>query len=169
MKPQQAAISVLIVVVLGMQGLAFFTGTRFYPFVDYPMYRRAYGPPVEAVMYGMHAELLDGRRIDVTAEYLGLKRFAWEDVTVKRILAEPGDGPRAALIAEHRSEALERVTAAVRQREGVEPVALHFTIQTHRIVPGGIEREDAERVVPLAAPDGAVIDRSPDTDEPDDE
>lgn len=154
MKPQHTAISVLIVGCLTMQSVAYFAGTRFYPFVNYPMYRRAYGPPVEARMYQMFAQLPDGRRIDVSPEYLGIKRFAWEDATVKRILAEPG-GP---LVEEHRAEALDRVTAAVQARNGAEPVALHFTIQTHRIVPEGIERDTAEQTVRL---DGSSTEPNP--------
>lgn len=154
MKPQHTAISAVIVVCVTMQSVAYFAGTRFYPFVDYPMYRRAYGPPVEARMYQMVAELPDGRRVDVSAEYLGIKRFAWEDATVKRILAEPGN----ALVEEHRADALGRVASAVRDRDGAEPVALHFTIQTHRIADDGIQRETDERTVPL--------EESPETESP---
>ena len=140
MRLGQALISTLIVGVLGMQSLAYFTGSRLYPFVNYPMFSQSWGPPIEVVIHQMHAEMPDGRRVNVSADYMNLHAFAWRELTVRRIIAEPVDGPTHDLVEEHRAESLLDVLAAIDEHEGQSPVALHFTLDHHRVVAGEIEK-----------------------------
>ncbi|MCG8509471.1 MAG: hypothetical protein MI741_09615, partial [Rhodospirillales bacterium] len=133
MKPKHWVISFVIVAVLGMQVAAYFTGKRYYPFIDFPMYNRAFGPPVECFTDEMHAEMPDGRWINVSPTYMGIKFFAWQDVTVLRIISPPGKGKYKQRVEEHRIEARQRTRDTVANREGQSPVALHFRRQVYRV------------------------------------
>ena len=124
----------------------------FWPFMDYPMYSAAHGPPVQASSVALIAELPDGTELDISAEYLGLAFFAWRYQVVERLAAgplEPEHAHLADVIEQHRVEARQRVVDQVRQNLGVTPVALRIDRRTHRITDAGLVVEDSQQHVPI--------------------
>lgn len=122
-----------------MQVRAFWTGMRYYPFVDYAMYCASKQPPVQATKTSMFAVLPDGKKIAVTPAYMGLNWHAWwHELTFWLSPNAPQSEDVAQIIAQRRSQSLERVGAQVRRVEGVSPVAIELAIQHYRIDDDGI-------------------------------
>ncbi len=110
-----------------------------WPFVDYPMYSRSSGPPVRTTAVQLLATLGDGEEAVVDQEMMGLNFFAWRFHIVERLVAEPlsgeaaaADPKLAALIEEHRAEALDRVWTQVVVTTGKVPreLTVYRTIYT---------------------------------------
>ncbi|MEM1445899.1 MAG: hypothetical protein AAGF84_07585 [Planctomycetota bacterium] len=155
MRPEHRLPVVLITLVLLGQAGATVTGVAIkafgsgywddtvWPFMDYPMYSAAHGPPVQASSATLAAELPDGTEIDVTAEFMGLAFFAWRYHIVERLVADVRQlEPRHAHLAEgivaDRKEAIRRVLEQVAQANGLRPVALRVDRRTHTITDEGM-------------------------------
>ena len=121
-----------------------------WPFVDYPMYSRSSGPPVTTSAVRLVATLANGSEVVVDTEFMGLNWFAWRDHVVERLVADPLPDPErdpalAALIEEHREEALERVWSQVVIATGEGPVDLMvyrtvYTLEGRRMVTSEVEQ-----------------------------
>ncbi|MEM7576465.1 MAG: hypothetical protein AAF328_03230 [Planctomycetota bacterium] len=160
--------AVLITLVLLGQAAATATGTyvklagngywddTVWPFMDYPMYSAAHGPPVQASSATLAAELSDGTEIDVTPAYMGVAFFAWRYHLVERIVAGTPTGEHAHLadkVEAHRAEAIQRVVDQVTRDAGVRPVALRVDRRTHTITDDGIVIDDVPTRVPVSPED----------------
>ncbi|MEM8783851.1 MAG: hypothetical protein AAGE65_13485 [Planctomycetota bacterium] len=118
-----------------------------WPFMDYPMYSAAHGPPVQASSATLAAELPDGAEIDITPDFMGLAFFAWRYHLVERLVADETQlDARYAHLAEgivaDREEALRRVVDQVVRATGARPVALRVDRRTHTVTDDGIEVTD---------------------------
>lgn len=127
-----------------------------WPFLDYPMYSRSSGPPVQADTTRLFAELPDGSRVEVTAKFIGLKYFAWRYGIVERLVAEPigPDRPElAAKVEAHRIEARDK--AAFRVEQVSEQVPVRFIVErTVRTLQGReIQTTTAEQSLEMPAGD----------------
>lgn len=139
MRPTHLIVSILIVAVLGLQVYAFFGKDQTaFPFLDYPMYNRASGPPVQTVTRELFAELPDGRRVEVDPAYMGVAFWAWRFHLVERVLARPKPGQEQSQVALDHVEAIGRVVDQIRRREGARPAALIVESITHRLEGGRI-------------------------------
>lgn len=89
-----------------------------WPFLDYPMYAYASGPPVETTIVTMTAVLNDGAMINVSKEFMGFSWFTWRWRVIERLVAsrvddDPEKAELAALVEQHRAEALEKVLTQI--------------------------------------------------------
>lgn len=116
-----------------------------WPFVDYPMYAQASGPPVQAFTLELFAVTDAGERVVCDTEAMGLNHFAWRYTVVERLVAEAvppsGDPVLAALVEEHRREALGKVVHAVEQHAGRPPTQLIVERTVHELRGRHIEHD----------------------------
>ncbi len=153
MSPRFLLPSVVIVLVLLAQVVVTVTGAavkwkhntfedHYWPFLDYPMYSEAYGPPVQTSTVELLATLPDGQTAVVDATYMGLDFFGWRYHIVERLVAPVPTGQYAHFaeaVAEHRAEALRRVVSQVETVAEATPVALTvnrrvYTIEDNELI-----------------------------------
>ena len=157
----------LLILVLGAQaatsGYALAAKTRgwapsklhTWPFMDYPMYSAASGPPVSTNDAMLVAVLPNGDEVQLDDKALGLKFFAWRFRVVERLVAEPGpadDPALGGLIEEHRADALAQTYDALTRLGHGRPGRLLVRRNIFTLRDGEIVRERAEQSVPLDLP-----------------
>ena len=127
---------------------------RTWPFMDYPMYSAASGPPVSTNDAMLVAVLPNGNEVRLDDKALGLKFFAWRFRVVERLVAEPGpadDPTLAALIEEHRAAALAQTHRALTRLGHRRPERLVVRRNVFTLRDGEIVRESTEEPVRLDA------------------
>lgn len=173
MRPEHRLPTAIITLILLGQAAATATGVAVkvagdgywedsaWPFMDYPMYSAAHGPPVQTSTATLFAKLPDGTDLAITPEFMGIAFFEWRYQIVERI----GVGEiteRHAHLAEgieaDRVEALGRVLEQVRQAVGVVPVAVRIDRRTHTITDAGLVVEDIPQRVAVPADPSASRD-----------
>jgi len=134
--PQHRVISLLILVVVGLQASTFVTGTKIWPFMAYCMYSDSRGPgPIAAARYRTIAKTASGKELDVNAELTGLLFFALKEHYLTPI--------------RHGDRAVARQLADRINRNRNDPVvAFRFETKRFEITPDGIISSDSTAVVP---------------------
>lgn len=135
---------------------------RTWPFLDYPMYSNAEGPPVTTNVPQLFAELPDGRRVAVTYEAMGLEYFGWRFTVLERLVAKPVSKEQselAALVEAHRDEARELAAAAVQRMTGQRPV--RFIVERRVYLLEGHELKESDQVQIADMPPAPLIPPAP--------
>ncbi|MEM7681958.1 MAG: hypothetical protein AAF288_08375 [Planctomycetota bacterium] len=132
------------------------TATRTWPFLNYPMYSRSYGPPVQADSRAIYADLPNGEQVQVTPEDMGMSFFA-HDWAAFRLLDDPAKqtNPEKVQLVEHnRDQAAQQVVDGVRAVHGQTPTAIWVEITTQKLEPDGAITKTVERIAaPVALGD----------------
>ncbi len=122
-----------------------------WPFVDYPMYSKSSGPPIQTASVAFFAETASGQRVELDAPATGLRYFGWRYNLVERLVAPPIDDPTqpelAALVEAHRAEALGKVIDATQRLAGDPPAKLIVERKTYTLEDSAIKTEDVRAVL----------------------
>lgn len=137
-----------------------------WPFLDYPMYGYASGPPVETTVVNLTAVLENGKELDISQQFMGYSFFTWRYRIVDRVFAkrpsEKASPERAALVEAHRAEALEKILSQVAAVTPVRVVELRMGGDYYLAEGGQLIKKPILQVVDvsnLAAPtENAAVD-----------
>jgi hypothetical protein len=80
MRPRHIFISLLILLLVGLQASTFVTGTKVWPFMAYCMYSNCYGPQdIQAGKSKLYAVAASGEAFEVNEKTVGLAFHAWKE------------------------------------------------------------------------------------------
>lgn len=162
MKPIRLSVTLLIVAVITTQ---LSVGARallsaaaggharadIWPFLHYPMYSDAKGPPVQTSSVQLTAELADGSTMDISMELMGLEHFAWRYHIVERLVADKIDPDRealqSALVERDRDTARMLVCEKVLRATGQQVRRLDVLRQVYRIDDGRLVHETWQQTI----------------------
>jgi hypothetical protein len=95
MRPHHIVLSLVIVLLIGLQASTFVTGTKIWPFMAYCMYSHCYEPhDIEAGQSTVFAVTAAGNEFEVDERRVGLAFHAWKERFYQPMTRDEPDAPR---------------------------------------------------------------------------